>query len=88
MERNEKFMKAAISCARRAAKLGEVPVGCVIVRGDEIISRGYNRREGDKNALRHAEIIAIERACRRLDGWRLWECEMYVTRAVPMRRRV
>jgi tRNA(adenine34) deaminase len=79
MERNEKFMKAAISCARRAAKLGEVPVGCVIVRGDEIISRGYNRREGDKNALRHAEIIAIERACRRLDGWRLWECEMYVT---------
>lgn len=79
MKEREKFMKAAISCARRAAKLGEVPVGCVIVYGGEIISRGYNRREKDKNALRHAEITAIDRACRRLGGWRLCGCEMYVT---------
>jgi tRNA(adenine34) deaminase len=73
------YMRAALKYARRAAKLGEVPVGCVIVRNGEIVSYGYNRRERDKNALRHAEIIAVDRACRRLGGWRLWECEMYVT---------
>ncbi len=72
-------MKKAIACAKRAAKLGEVPVGAVIVRRGEIVSCGYNRREKDKNALRHAEIIAIHRACKKLGGWRLFECELYVT---------
>lgn len=72
-------MRAALGYARRAGRLGEVPVGCVITRGGEIVSYGYNRRERDKNALRHAEIIAIDRACRRLGGWRLWECELFVT---------
>ncbi len=79
MENDELFMRAALKYARRAAKLGEIPVGCVIVRNGEIVSYGYNRRERDKNALRHAEIMAVDRACRRLGGWRLWECGMYVT---------
>lgn len=76
---NERFMREALKQAKKAAELGEMPVGAVIVRGDEIISRGYNKRETKKNALLHAEIIAIERACKKLGGWRLPECEMYVT---------
>lgn len=72
-------MKKALHYARLAAKRGETPVGAVIVRDGEIVSWGYNRRESDKNALKHAEIMAIDRACRKLGGWRLWQCEMYVT---------
>ena len=75
----EKFMREAMKCARLAAKRGEVPVGAVIVRDGEIISRGYNRRESGRDALLHAEIIAIHRACKRLDGWRLSGCDLYVT---------
>ncbi len=75
----EYFMKKALHYARLAAKHGECPVGAVIVKDGEIISWGYNTRERDKNALRHAEIMAIDRACRKLGGWRLWQCEMYVT---------
>lgn len=75
----EKFMYEAIKQAKKAYKLGEMPVGAVVVRNGEIISRGYNRRETKKNALLHAEIIAIDRACRKLGGWRLPECELYVT---------
>ena len=74
-----RFMQAALDLAREAASEGEVPVGCVIVRGDEIVGRGRNRREGDKSALAHAEIEAIGDACRNLGGWRLWECTLYVT---------
>ena len=73
------FMDLALELAREAAAEGEVPVGCVIVRGDEVVGRGRNRREGDKSALAHAEIEAIGEACRKLGGWRLWECTLYVT---------
>ena len=73
------FMDQALLLAREAAAEGEVPVGCVIVRGDEIVGRGRNRREKDKTALAHAEIEAIGEACRNLGGWRLWECTLYVT---------
>ena len=73
------FMDEALALAREAAAEGEVPVGCVIVRGDEIVGRGRNRREKDKTALAHAEIEAISEACAHLGGWRLWECTLYVT---------
>ena len=73
------FMEQALSLAREAAAEGEVPVGCVIVRKGEIVGRGRNRRETDKTALGHAEIEAIADACKHLGGWRLWECELYVT---------
>ena len=72
-------MREALKQAKKAAKLGEMPVGAVIVRDGEIISRGYNKRETKKNALLHAELIAIDRACKKLGGWRLPRCEMYVT---------
>ena len=73
------YMDAALALAREAAAEGEVPVGCVIVRGDQIVGRGRNRREQDKIALAHAEIEAIRQACETLGGWRLWECTLYVT---------
>ena len=76
---DERFMKEALVLAKEAFDAGEVPVGCVIVRGEEIVGRGRNRREGAKNALAHAEIEAINDACRCLGGWRLWECTLYVT---------
>lgn len=76
---NEEFMKTALSLAKESAEEGEVPVGAVIVRNDEIIATGRNRREYGKNALYHAEIEAINNACKILGGWRLWECDMYVT---------
>ena len=72
-------MKEALRQAKKAAAIGEMPVGAVVVRGDEIISRGYNKRETKKNALLHAEVIAIDRACKKLGGWRLPGCELYVT---------
>ncbi|MDD6199690.1 MAG: tRNA adenosine(34) deaminase TadA [Firmicutes bacterium] len=73
------YMDEALALAREAAEQGEVPVGCVVVRGGEIVGRGRNRRETDRSALAHAEIEAIGQACRRLGGWRLWECTLYVT---------
>ena len=73
------FMEEALKLAREAFDDGEVPVGCVITRGDEIVGRGRNRREKGKNALYHAEMEAIDEACRHLGGWRLWECTLYVT---------
>lgn len=76
---DELFMKEALKLAKEAFDEGEVPVGCVIVRGEEIVGRGRNRREGAKNALAHAEIEAINDACSNLGGWRLWECTLYVT---------
>ena len=72
-------MDEALKLAEEAAQAGEVPVGCVITRGSEIVGRGRNRREEGKSALAHAEIEAIDDACRRLGGWRLWECTLYVT---------
>ena len=76
---DHEFMGAALELAAEAAAEGEVPVGCVITRGDEIVGRGRNRREQGKTALAHAEIEAISEACSRLGGWRLWECTLYVT---------
>ena len=76
---DELFMKEALRLAEEAFAEGEVPVGCVIVRGDEIVGRGRNRREKEKSALAHAEIEAISEACACLGGWRLWECTLYVT---------
>lgn len=74
-----KFMEEALKQAKKAADIGETPVGAVIVRDGKVIARGYNRRETKKNALMHAEISAIDKACRRLGGWRLPNCDMYVT---------
>jgi len=76
-----KFMERALVLAKEAYDEGEVPVGAVIVRRNtgEIVGEGRNRREGAKNALAHAEIIAIDMACRKLGGWRLPDCELYVT---------
>lgn len=72
-------MALAIQQARFAADEGEVPVGAVVTRNGEVVSVGRNRREYGKNALYHAELEAIDTACKKLGGWRLWECEMYVT---------
>lgn len=74
-------MRRAMQLADRAARLGEVPVGAVIVRKStgEIVGEGYNRRELDRNALAHAEIMAIDAACRKLGGWRLPDCALFVT---------
>ena len=73
------YMEQALALAREAAQEGEVPVGCIIVQGDEIVGQGRNRREHTKSALSHAEIEAIAQANQRLGGWRLWQCTMYVT---------
>ncbi len=76
---NEAFMKEALAEAAMAADAGEVPIGAVVVRGNEIVGRGHNRREEDKSALAHAELLAIQDACTRLGGWRLFDCDLYVT---------
>ena len=73
------FMDLALELAKEAAAEGEVPVGCVIVRGGHVVGRGRNRRETGKSALGHAEIEAIADACKNLGGWRLWDCTLYVT---------
>ena len=78
MTENE-YMQVALELAREAANEGEVPVGCVIVHNGEIVGKGKNRRENDKNALAHAEIEAINSACEVLGDWRLDDCDMYVT---------
>lgn len=78
-EPNEKYMKEAIKQAKKAFKLGEVPIGCVIVQNDKIIGRGYNRRNIDKTVFAHAEISAIKKACKKLDDFRLEDCIIYVT---------
>ena len=78
-ERYQHFMRIAIEQAKLAYSIGEVPVGAVITKGDEIISTAFNRRETGKNALYHAELDAIDKACEILGGWRLWQCELFVT---------
>ena len=76
---DEKYMRKAIAQARMAAKLGEVPIGCIIVYEGKIIGRGYNRRKTDKSTLSHAELTAIKKASRVMGDWRLEGCTMYVT---------
>ncbi len=73
------FMKYALNLARLSADEGEVPVGAIVVCDGKIVGEGRNRRETVKNALHHAEIEAINDACKNLGGWRLWKCDMYVT---------
>ena len=75
----EYYLKEAIKEAQKAYDLDEVPIGAVIVYKDQIIARSHNTKEQEKNPLCHAEIIAIDRACKKLGDWRLDECEMYVT---------
>lgn len=72
-------MLKALELAKESAKWGEVPVGAVVVKGSEIVGVGQNRREYGKNALYHAELEAINNACKTLGGWRLWQCDLYVT---------
>lgn len=79
MTEEERFMKEAIRQAKKAWALKEVPIGCVIVSEGEIIARGYNRRNTDKNTLSHAELNAIRKASKKLGDWRLEGCTMYVT---------
>lgn len=74
-----KFMKEAIKLAKKAYTAEEVPIGAVVVHDGKIIARGYNNRERSQNALKHAEIIAIEKACKKMKSWRLENCELYVT---------
>ena len=76
---DEYYMKKALSLAKRAAKLGEVPIGCVIVCNGEIVGTGYNKRKTKKTTLAHAELLAIDKASRKLGDWRLEGCTMYVT---------
>ena len=76
---DEKYMKEALKQAKKAAVIDEVPIGCVIVHEGKIIARGYNRRNKEGSTLAHAEIIAIKKASRKLNDWRLEECTMYVT---------
>ena len=72
-------MKAALKCAEKAFKEGEVPIGAVVVSDGKIISRGYNKRTKKQIATAHAEVEAIEKACKKLKSWRIPECEIYVT---------
>ena len=75
----EKFMKQALKEAKKAYEKLEVPVGCVIVKNNKIISRGYNIKETKQDTTKHAELIAIQKASKKLNSWRLLDCEMYVT---------
>lgn len=75
----DKFMQAALKCAQKAMDEGEVPIGAVVVCDGKIISRGHNRRTKKQIATAHAEIEAIEKACKKLKSWRIPECEIYVT---------
>lgn len=79
MTQDEKYMKEAVKQAKKAYAIGEVPIGCVIVYEDKIIGRGYNRRTIDKNTIAHAEMMAIKKASKKMDDWRLEDCTMYVT---------
>ena len=79
MTTDGKYMREALKQARKASRLGEVPIGCVIVHEGKIIGRGYNRRNTDKNTLAHAEITAINKASKVIGDWRLEECTLYVT---------
>ena len=79
LERDVYWMQKALQQARKAAALGEIPVGAVIVRGNELIACAHNRRELDQDALAHAEVLCIREACRKLGSWRLGGCELYVT---------
>ena len=75
----EEYMRAALREAEKAKKIDEVPIGCVIVKDDKIIARGHNLRETKQQSINHAEIIAIQKACKKVGSWRLEDCDLYVT---------
>lgn len=79
MNKNIHYMKLAIKEAKKAYALNEIPIGCVIVYQDKVIARGHNLREKKNSSLAHAEVIAIEKACKKLESWRLEDCQMYIT---------
>ena len=76
---NKEFMKIALKEAKNAAEMGEVPIGAIIVKDGKVIAKAHNLRERKKQACAHAEILAIQKACKKLKAWRLEDCEMYVT---------
>jgi tRNA(adenine34) deaminase len=79
MTQEERYMKEAIRQAKKAEAVGDVPIGCVIVFEDKIIARAYNQRNKKKTTLAHAELLAIQKASKKLGDWRLEECTMYIT---------
>lgn len=79
MVKNTFFMQKALELAKKAFDEDEVPIGAVVVRNGEIVGTGYNKRDSQKNAILHAETVAIYNACEKLGGWRLWGCDLYVT---------
>lgn len=79
MKTHEFFMKEAVKQAKKALKIEEVPIGCIIVKDGKIISRAYNKREQNQSSTAHAEILAIQKANKKLNSWRLDECDIYVT---------
>ncbi|MDT8862958.1 tRNA adenosine(34) deaminase TadA [Alkalihalobacillus sp. MEB130] len=79
MDNHDKWMSVALEEAKKAEILGEVPIGAVIVKDDQVIARAHNRREIDQQALAHAEIAVINEACEQLESWRLLGCTLYVT---------
>ena len=79
MKNQEKFMKEALKEAKKAFEKEEIPVGVVIVKDNKIIARAHNLKESKTNAVSHAEILAIQKACKKLNSWRLLDCDMYVT---------
>lgn len=79
MDQQEKYMKEAIKQAKKAAAIGDVPIGCVIVFDDKIIARAYNQRNKRKTTLAHAELLAIQKASKKIGDWRLEDCTMYIT---------
>ena len=78
-QNNEYYMKQALKQAKKAFENNEVPVGAIIVKNNKIIARSYNKKEGKKDTTKHAEIIAIQKASKKLNAWRLEDCSMYVT---------
>jgi tRNA(adenine34) deaminase len=79
MTTNEQYMREALKQAKKAFRMGEVPIGCVIVYKDKIIGRGYNKRNTKKTTLAHAELMAIDKASKAMGDWRLEDCILYVT---------
>lgn len=79
MSRDEHWMREALREAHKAYELGEVPIGAVLVRGEEVIARGHNLRESMRDPTAHAEILVLQQAAQRLGGWRLSGCTLYVT---------
>lgn len=79
MTKDEKYMREAIRQAQKAAAVGDVPIGCIVVYQDKIIARSYNKRNAKKTTLAHAELLAIEKASKKLGDWRLEGCTMYIT---------